>query len=201
MQARIARAKPLATEDRRRAILDAAVPLLIRKGPSVTTAEVARAADIAEGTLFRAFPDKSALILEVARAAMDPARVTDGLRAIDPSLGLEARLAEAASLLRGYFNQMTALGESLRSASSQGGAKQGDMARLFRDSSAAITAALTALFEPHRDALRVPPAAAVAAFRGLVFASAHPMLPPKERLATGEVVGILLSGIAARQGK
>jgi hypothetical protein len=104
-------------------------------------------------------------------------------------------------LLRDYFNQMTALGESLRSASIQGGAKQGDMARLLRDSSAAITSALAGLFEQHRDALRVPPAAAVAAFRGLVFASVHPMLPPRERLATEEVVGILMSGIAARRGK
>jgi AcrR family transcriptional regulator len=201
MQARIARAKPLAAEDRRRAILEAAVPLLIRKGPSVTTAEVARAADIAEGTLFRAFPDKSALILEVARAAMDPASVTEGIRAIDQSLGLEQRLSEAAHLLRDYFNQLTALGESLRSASIRGGAKHGDMARLIRESSAAISAALTALFDQHRDALRVPPAAAVAAFRGLVFASAHPMLPPNDRLATGEVIGILLSGIAARRDK
>jgi AcrR family transcriptional regulator len=198
MQARSARAKPLAAEDRRRSILDAAVPLLIRKGPSVTTAEVARAADIAEGTLFRAFPDKSALILEAARAAMDPAGVTHAIRAIDPSLGFEARLTEAARLLRDYFHQMTALGESLRSASIQGGAKQGDMGRLIRESSAAITSALTGLFEHHRDALRVPPTAAVAAFRGLVFASAHPMLSPHERLATGDVVGILLSGIAAR---
>ena len=191
----------MAAEDRRRAILDAAVPLLISRGASVTTAEVARAADIAEGTLFRAFPDKSALILEAARSAMNPARVTDAIRAIDPSLDLEAQLSAAAGLLRDYFNQMTAIGESLRTASIQGGTKQGDVARLIRDSSASITSALVALFEQHRAALRVSPSAAVAAFRGLVFASAHPMLPPRERLSTGDVVGVLMSGIALKPRK
>ena len=189
----------MAAADRRRAILDAAVPLLIRKGASVTTAEMARAADIAEGTIFRAFPDKSALIFEAARAAMNPARVTDAIRAIDPALGLEARLAQAANLLRNYFNQMSSIGESLRSASARGGARPNDVSRLIRESSASITTALVQLFESHRDLLRVSPSAAVAAFRGLVFASAHPLLPPHERLATGEVVGILMSGIAVNR--
>jgi hypothetical protein len=77
-----------------------------------------------------------------------------------------------------------------------GGARQKDFSRLVTESSAAITAALMKLFESHRDALRVPPSTAVAAFRGLVFASAHPMLRPQDRLGGADVVGILMSGIA-----
>lgn len=182
--------------DRRQAILDAAVPLLVKKGGSITTAEVARAADIAEGTIFRAFPDKSALLLEAAKAAMDPGRVVAALRAVDSGLPVEKALAEAARHLRDYFNQMTAIGESMRSASVQPGGHRAGAGRLIRESSAAITAALLDLFERYRHALRVPPAAAVAAFRGLVFASAHPLLPPRDRLPTEEVIGILMSGIA-----
>jgi AcrR family transcriptional regulator len=186
--------------DRRRAILDAAVPLFIERGSSVTTAEVARAADIAEGTIFRVFPDKSALIYEAVKATMDPAMVADAIRAIGPSAPMAARLAEAAGILHDYFDRMAFLGESLRSVSAPHGARRRDVVRLIRASSAAISAALVDLFEPHRAALRVPPAAAIAAFRGLVFASAHPLLPPRERLAIEEAVSILLSGIAKHEG-
>ena len=57
-----ARARPLSPEDRRAAILDAVVPLLIDHGAAVTTAEMAEAAGIAEGTIFRVFPDKASLL-------------------------------------------------------------------------------------------------------------------------------------------
>jgi AcrR family transcriptional regulator len=184
--------------NRRRAILDATVPLLLEKGGSVTTAQVAAAARIAEGTIFRAFPDKSALIFEAMKSAMDPAPVTAAIRGIAPGLPLAQRLTDAAHLLCDYFNQISRIGESLRSASMPGAARQRDVGRLIRGSTAVITAALLELFERHEAELRVPPATAVAAFRGLVFASVHPMLPPRERLASAEVVGILLSGIVRR---
>lgn len=198
MRSRQSRARPMQVADRRRAILDVAIPLLVRKGVNATTAEIARAAGIAEGTVFRAFPDKSTLIFGAINATMDPQRLCAQLRAIDPSLANEARLVQAASLLHAYFNQVTAMGELLRSVSGPGGVRKGDIGRVIRQSSAAITAALTELFEHCRAALRVPPSTAVAAFRGLIFASAHPLLPPHERLATEEAVRILLIGIAKK---
>jgi AcrR family transcriptional regulator len=189
----------MAAADRRRAILEVVVPLLIEKGSSVTTAEVAQAADIAEGTIFRVFPDKTALIFEALKATMDPAQVADAIRAISPSAPLRARLIEAAGLLRNHVHRVAALGESLRTVSGLQGKGQRDVGRLIKESSAAISAALGHLFERHRAALRVPPSSAIAAFRGLVFASAHPLLPPRERLAIDDAVSILLSGIAKHE--
>ena len=186
--------------DRRRAILDVVVPLLIEKGASVTTAEMAQAANIAEGTIFRVFPDKSALIYEAVKTTMDPTAVADAIRAIDPSAPMRGQLAEAVRVLRDHFNRMMAIGESLRSVSALPGARQRDVGRLIKESSVVISAALSELFERHRAALRVPPSTATAAFRGLVFASAHPLLPPRERLAMEETVNILLSGIAKHEG-
>src|SRR6185295_5064952 len=154
MKKRETRSRPMAAADRRRAILEVVVPLLIEKGASVTTAQVARAADIAEGTIFRVFPDKSALIFEAVKATMDSTHVADAIRAIDPSAPMRVRLAEAAGVLRDHFNRMAALGESLRSVSALQGAKQRDVGRLIKESSAVISAALGDLFEPHRAALR-----------------------------------------------
>ncbi len=52
------RARPLPPGDRREAILVAVLPLLREKGRDVTSRELAEAAGVAEGTLFRAFGDK-----------------------------------------------------------------------------------------------------------------------------------------------
>ena len=200
MKRRQIRSSPKPAADRRRAILDVVVPLLVAKGSALTTAEVARAAGIAEGTIFRVFPDKCALIYEAVKATMDPTPVADAIRAIGPSASMEAQLGEAVRVLRDHFNRMSSLGESLRGVPALPGAQKRDVGRLIKESSTVISAALMELFERHRAALRVSPATATAAFRGLVFASAHPLLPPRERLAMEETVSILLSGIAKHEG-
>ena len=60
------RATPLAPEDRRTAILAAVIPLLVEKGGDVSTKEIAQAAGIAEGTIFRVFADKATLLVAAA---------------------------------------------------------------------------------------------------------------------------------------
>jgi AcrR family transcriptional regulator len=186
----------MAAADRRRAILDAVVPLLLEKGPAVTTAEMAQAANIAEGTIFRVFPDKPAILFEAIKAAVDPVPIAAALRAIDTSWPLRRQLAAAARVLLEYFNRMMMLGESLRSVSTAQPDRQRDVSRLVKESAAMISTALVELFERHHGALRVSPSEATAAFRGLVFASCHPLLPPSERLAVDAALSILLSGVA-----
>ena len=56
------RAAALPPEERRAAIIDAARPLLIEHGENVTTRQLADAAGIAEGTIFRVFADKDELL-------------------------------------------------------------------------------------------------------------------------------------------
>lgn len=48
----------MSPEQRREMIVRAALPLVVEYGTSVTTAQIARAAGIGEGTIFRAFGDK-----------------------------------------------------------------------------------------------------------------------------------------------
>ena len=74
------RARPMAPEDRRQAIVEVLIPLLVERGSDVTTKEVAQAADIAEGTIFRVFPDKRSLFLAAAEEAINPAGRRGGLR-------------------------------------------------------------------------------------------------------------------------
>src|SRR5262245_45316313 len=139
MVKRQARARPMVADDRRRAILDVVIPLLRAKGSSLTTAEIAQAANIAEGTIFRVFPDKPAVILEAVKAAMDATPVAEAIRAISAEAPMRTQLVEAASLLRDYFNRMVALGESLRSGSLVHRARPQDMAALIKSSSDTIS--------------------------------------------------------------
>jgi AcrR family transcriptional regulator len=181
--------------DRRRAILAAVIPLLIKKGAAVTTAEMAQAAGIAEGTIFRVFPDKSALIGEALKATIDPDSVNDAVQAIDPSVSLDTKLTLAAQALLDHFRNVIALAELLRSMPTPTSARHSEGRRMIAESSEVISQVLTTLLEPHSKELRVAPAKASAALRGLIFASGHPLIPPDERLTIDEIVAILLAGI------
>ena len=56
----------LDSEERRKAIIDAALPLFARKGfAATTTKDLARAAGVSEPLLYRHFPSKEALYMEI----------------------------------------------------------------------------------------------------------------------------------------
>ncbi|HSY37168.1 MAG TPA: TetR/AcrR family transcriptional regulator [Acidobacteriaceae bacterium] len=55
------------TGDKRAAILHAAINTIAEAGVGASTASIAKAADVAEGSLFRYFPDKDKLLNELYR--------------------------------------------------------------------------------------------------------------------------------------
>ncbi|MFD7025322.1 TetR/AcrR family transcriptional regulator [Promicromonospora sukumoe] len=90
------RAPRMSPEDRKAAIVDAVLPLVAERGHDITSRELAHAAGVAEGTLFRAFGDKTALVGAVAveglARAGRPEETLAELTGIDPALPLERRL-------------------------------------------------------------------------------------------------------------
>jgi AcrR family transcriptional regulator len=86
----------MAPADRKAAIIDSVLPLVAERGNDVTSRELAQAAGVAEGTLFRAFGDKTALVGAVAieglTRAGQPEETLAELTGIDPGLPLERRL-------------------------------------------------------------------------------------------------------------
>ena len=65
------RATALPPSERRAEIIAATLPLVLAHGAAVTTRQIAEAAGIAEGTIFRVFPDKESLIEAVVESAFD----------------------------------------------------------------------------------------------------------------------------------
>lgn len=194
MPARTNRAKPLSPEERRVAILEAITPLLVDRGASVTTAEMAEAAGIAEGTIFRVFPDKPALLHAVIASAMDPTPITETLDGISAESPLEEQVVEATEALVAQFESVTALLGMLRSIPHEQ-KPHAESHKIAHDSMTAVATALTTLFDRHRDRLLIEPGQAAVVLRGLVFTNAHHLLCSDERMTPAQIAEILLHGI------
>lgn len=191
------RAEPLAPDERRLAIIDAVLPLLMAQGASVTTRQMAEAAGIAEGTLFSVFPDKRALILAAIEHQLDPEPLRSGLDAIDATASLVTRLTEAARIVTASSADVYALGAVLRTMppGEKPLAKQeGGPPRFIVVWSEAINQGITGLLEPHRRQLRLAPSRVAAMFVGLLFASQHAFPANGDRLMIDEIVTVLLNG-------
>jgi AcrR family transcriptional regulator len=76
----------LDSDERRKAIVAAAVPLFARKGfAGTTTRELAEAANISEALLFRHFPSKKHLYSEILRLGCEGDPALERLAALEPS--------------------------------------------------------------------------------------------------------------------
>ena len=174
--------------------MDAVIPLLLEKGATVTSREMAEAAGIAEGTIFRVFPDKASVVAGAIKASMDPVPVQEALEQIPPELSMEEQLEAAARVLLDWSGRVGTLFGLLRAVGTPSKERPSGGRRFFRESNTAILATLTDLFERYERRLAVPAPRAALAFRGFIFASAHPV--SEERLTPAEIVDILLHGIA-----
>jgi AcrR family transcriptional regulator len=180
------RAKPLSTDDRRAMIIDAVIPLLIEQGRDVTTRQIAEAAGIAEGTIFRVFPDKEALFQAAVEKFLDPASVNERLHAIDAELPLEAKVAEILVLLRGrmtgIFGIMHAVGMHRPPL---GPRRETDFSEIVE-----------AVLRPDLERLTVPTDRVASVLRLVAFASAIPQFNEGHEMTTSQLAAFITYGIA-----
>jgi AcrR family transcriptional regulator len=190
------RAAPLPASERRATIIAATLPLLLAHGPAVTTRQIAEAAGIAEGTIFRVFPDLESLVLATVDAAYAPEKVAADLASVAATLSLEQRLVEAVRILQ---NRLTSVWQLLSiTGMPRPIALTARTKRLDRPD----VAALIALLEPDRSQLRRTPAAAAQLLRGLTLAGTHPALTVDDGPMTPEeIVSVLLDGMRNRVGQ
>ncbi len=82
-------------EERRRAIVAAAMPLFARKGfAGTTTKEIARAADVSEALVFQHFPSKAALYQEILLQGCEGDPALEQLNALEPSTCTLVKMTE-----------------------------------------------------------------------------------------------------------
>jgi len=182
----------MAADDRRKALIDATLPLLLEHGRTVTTKQIAEAAGVAEGTIFRAFESKDDLILAAVEAGTDMQPFLDDLAAVDESLEFRPRLIELVTRLQarfaGIFALMTALGIS-------GPPRAQKHTEAGRRRAEEI---MVALVEPDAELITCPPADLVHMLRLFTFSGTHPHLSEGRRLTPEQIVDTLLDGVRRR---
>ncbi|MGA4986259.1 TetR/AcrR family transcriptional regulator [Streptomyces cellulosae] len=184
------RAPGMSPEQRRAMIIQAAIPLITEYGSAVTTAKIARAAGIGEGTVFRVFADKDELLQACIAEALSPEHAVRELDTIDVTQPLPDRLAEAAEALQAHMDR---LGAIMGSLGHRGGKHAGTVRGAGREESTTrIRAALADLLEPEKDALRRPPEQIAALFIGLLFT--QPRTDGEPDLSPRELVEVFLHG-------
>jgi AcrR family transcriptional regulator len=190
----VPRATPLPPDERRAALIAATEPLLEQFGRDVSTRQIAQAACVAEGTIFRAFATKEDLIDAVLEDVFDVQRTCDDLTAIDVSLSLEQRMIAAVQVLQARLRRVFALFHSMRVGPRH---DQRDFRERQRRDNDRLNAALTVVLAPDAERLRIPPADAANALRTMTFALTHPILGNERYTEPEQIVDLLRHGIEA----
>jgi AcrR family transcriptional regulator len=180
------RARALPPDERRSVIIDVALRLLLENAEMVTTREIAEAAGIAEGTIFRVFADKDEMITAVIDAAVDPAPMEAALEKLDAEAPLDRVLAQAIALLQRRTIEMWRL------MSSVGPRFHDRVRRPLTDSPA-----LVAIFSAHRDEIAIDPVAAGRYLRALALSTCHPMMI-EEPMPPKKIAALFLNGVNQR---
>lgn len=172
-------------DERRAAIVAATLPLLLERGLPLTTREIAEAAGIAEGTIFRVFPDKDAVVVATVEAAFDQQPTERALAALDPGLPFEALLCEAVAVVQArlavVWRLVTLVGHRVPPRRPP------------------ESPAMEAIFVAHADRVRCDPAGAARRLRALTLALSHPALIGDHPSEPDEIVSLFLDGIRSRR--
>lgn len=179
------RAAPLPADERRAAIIESVLPLLVEHGATITTRQIAVAAAVSEGTIFNVFADKTELLSAALETAIDAAPFERAISEIDPGLPFERRIVLATELIQRRIVDVWRLVSVL------GPRPHGHDHGPLPDS-AALAALLAA--EPAR--LRSEPADAARLLRALTLSLTHPMLTAEPRSAD-VIVDVFLHGVGA----
>jgi AcrR family transcriptional regulator len=188
------RATALSPDERRKALVQATLPLLLEHGRGVTTRQIAQAAGVAEGTIFRVFASKEELVEAAIQSVFGPGRFEHDLDHIDVDTPLRDRLVEMVTVFQRRLLEIFGLMRAV-----------GMVAPPDHDSEAAVKARadarerLAKLVEPDAEKLTIPPEDLVHILRLLTFSASHHEIADGRVLTPAQIVGIVLDGTLKKE--
>ncbi len=168
-------------------IIDAVIPLLVENGRAVTTRQIAEAAGVAEGTIFRAFGDKESLLQAAIDHYFDPEPLRASLRALPRDITLETKVRMIVALMLARFRDIIRLAAAL-----------GQGSRRRPESGDTFSGIISDLLRPELDGLDWPPHQVAHVIRMVTFAAAFPALNDGVEFDEAELARVILYGIAGR---
>jgi AcrR family transcriptional regulator len=198
----MSRAPAMSPEERRGEIISATLPLLREHGANVTTSQIAHAAGIAEGTIFRVFEDKRELLLAALRAAMRADAEVARISEIPAEAPLVKRLVDALAVISDYQDRLRWLMRALqelgwRPDHNEAEQQDADPRRQMQR----IAAAIATLCQPEAGSLRLEPVPAARMLMALAFANRlqeHGMGEPS--ITADQLVDLFLHGALRHDG-
>lgn len=191
----------MSADDRRTALVDATLPLLRERGRAVSTREIASAAGVAEGTIFRVFTTKDELVEACIQRTFDNSHVHAALRQIDPALPLAARLTAGVDIMQARLRDIFALFVMLQTAGRPLGPREAKGDHLARQrANEEVDEDFLAIIGADAAHLRVKPQQLVDTLRMLTLSSVHPFMGGRDHPAA-ELVDIVLEGALLRPGR
>jgi len=189
------RARPLAPDERRSELTDVTLRLLRVHGRAVTTRQIAQAASVAEGTIFRVFDSKDELVDAALARAFEPGDVVARIEGIDRSRPLRTRLVDLVSVLQQRFRATFELMQKVELVGPPHHLHDSEEAEAWR---ARLESLLTDVVGADSDQLSVPVDHFVHVLRLLTFAGSHPKIADGRLLTPEQVVDTLLLGLGRR---
>lgn len=188
------RAAPLTPDQRRASIVAAATPLLLERGADLTTRDIAAAAGVAEGTVFKVFESKDAVVDAIVQHLLDPAGTCAEIAALDPP-DLTTAVREIVALIQRQVQAITTVFAVLqvRPPAPQHGDRSAH--EVHRERNERLLTALQAALQPWQHQLRLPVRAVASLVRSTAFATAHPMLSDGELTDPDDITAVLLHGL------